>query len=67
MKRLALGGWGFAVLNEDMKLTAKLHGPPPCLHQDVTLTESVAFLWYLPHVGALGGTFHTDPLHVQRY
>ena len=37
IKRLARGGWGLAVLNEDMKVTAKLHGPLPGLHQDITL------------------------------
>ena len=57
MKRLARGGWGLAVLSEDMRVTAKLHSPLPGLHQDTTLAESVAFLWYLRHVSAMGGTF----------
>ena len=57
MKRLARGGWGLAVLNVDMKVMAKLHGPLPGLRQDITLAESVAFLWYLRHVSAVGGTF----------
>ena len=61
MKRLARGGWGAAVLTGDMKVTAKLHGPLPRLHQDITLAESVAFLWYLRHVSATGGTFYTRP------
>ena len=43
------------------------HGPLLGLHQDITLAESVAFLWYLRHVSALGGTFCTSSLHVQRY
>ena len=36
MKRLARGGLGLAVPNEDMKVTAKLHGPLPGLHLDIT-------------------------------
>ena len=61
MKRLAREGWGLVVLSEEMKVKAKLHGPLPGLHQDITLAESVAFLWYLRHIGALFGTFYTDP------
>ena len=38
---------------EELKVTAKLHRPLPGLHQDITLAESVAFLWYLRHVSAL--------------
>ena len=42
MEPLARGSWGLAVLSEERKGTAKLHGP--LLHQDITLVESVAFL-----------------------
>ena len=35
MKRRARGGRGRAVLNEDMKVTMKLQGPLPGLHQDI--------------------------------
>ena len=61
VKRLAREGWGLVVLSEERKVTAKLHGPLPGLHQDITLAESVAFLWYVRHIGALFGTFYTDP------
>ena len=53
--------------NEDMKVTAKLHVPSPGFHQDITLAKSVAFLWYLHHVSAMGGTFYTDSLNVHRH
>ena len=41
MKRLARGGWGLAVLNEEIKVAAKLYGPLRGLHQDIILAESV--------------------------
>ena len=44
MKLLARGSGGLAVLNEELKATAKLHGLLLVLHQDITLAESVAFL-----------------------
>ena len=62
MKWLARLGWGLAVLNEEMQVTAKLHGPLPGLHQDVTLAESVAFPFYMRHVSAMGGNFYSDSL-----
>ena len=43
------------MLNEAVTVTA--NGPLPGLHQDITLAESVAFLWYLRHVSALVGSF----------
>ena len=49
-----------------MKVTAKLHGLLLGLHQDITLAESVAFLWYLRQVSVLRGTFYTNSLDVQR-
>ena len=55
-KRLERGGWGPVVLNEEMKVMAKLHGPLPGLYKDMTLAESVAFLWYLRRVSAMGGS-----------
>ena len=54
------------MLNEERKVTAKL-GPLPGLHQDITLAESVAFLWYLRHVSALGVIFYTDSRDVHRF
>ena len=63
MKQLARGG----VLNEDMNVTEKLHGPLLGLHQDITLAEGVAFLWYLRHVSKMGGAFYTDSRNVHRY
>ena len=55
------------MLNEEGRAMAKLHSPLPGLHRDITMVESVAFLWYLRHVSALGGTFYTDSLNVHRY
>ena len=67
MMRLAQGGRGLAELNKDMKVTAKLHGLLPGLHQAIPLAKSVAFLWYLRHVSALDGTLYTETLNVHRF
>ena len=42
-KQLARGSWVLALLNEDVKVTAKLHGPLPGIHQNITLEESCFF------------------------
>ena len=36
-------------MNEERKVTAKLHGPRPGLHQDIALAESAGFSWHLRH------------------
>ena len=59
MKALARGGWGLAVLNEDMKATAKLHGPLPDLHQDITQAGERSLSKEAP--------FSKDSLIVQRH
>ena len=58
--RLARGGWGLVVLDQHRHETARLHGPLPGLHQDITLAELTALEWYLKHIGPAGGNFHTD-------
>ena len=55
----AIGTWRLGTGCAEMKVTAKLHGPLLGLHQDTTLADSVAFLWYLRHVIAMGGAFYT--------
>ena len=54
VKRLARWSWGLA---RPRSLAST---------KETTLAERVAFLWFLRHVSALGGTFHTDSLNVHR-
>eukprot|EP00973_Karenia_brevis_P003983 548463-Karenia_brevis.AAC.1 len=61
---MARAGWGLTVLNAQLKETARLHGPVPGWHQDITLAESLAFMWYLRHAGPAGGTLYTDSKNV---
>jgi hypothetical protein len=38
----------------------------PGWHQDITMAECMALMWYVRLVGAEGGTFHTDCLNLVR-
>jgi hypothetical protein len=57
-KRLARGGWGLAVYDDDGAIQALLHGPLPGYHQDILMAELFAMWMYVRHLGA----YSTDPL-----
>jgi hypothetical protein len=61
-KRLARGGWGLAVYDNDDVLQALLHGPLPGYHQDILMAELFAMWMYVRHLGPFGGKFSTDSL-----
>ena len=59
-RRLARGGWGLVVYDENCNLQASLHGPLAGCHQDILLAELFALWMYVRHVGPEGGSFSTD-------
>ena len=58
--RLARGGWGLVVFDENDDLQASLHGPLPGYQQDILLAELYALCMYVRHVGPEGGSASTD-------
>ena len=64
--RLARAGWGIVVLDAGRREMARLHGPVPGWHQDITMAECMALMWYVRLVSADGGTFHTVCLNLVR-
>ena len=61
-RRAARGGWGLSVTNPLFQETARLCGPVPGWHQDITLAELWVSWAYVAHVGPTGDTFYTDCL-----